>query len=125
MKTTKNGTRATATKARKPIQRRATALPKRRRRIRSVSANRRRQMDQYRRAANGWKIGKSCAHPDCVKPCEDVHHSRGRVGKLLMETDYWVPVCRAHHRWIGDNPAEARRLGLLCEVGRWNTGGGR
>lgn len=109
----------------KPRQKKAiwykpTPTPAKRRWIRPVSASRRRLLNAYTRRATAWKVGKVCAYPACGKPCRDVHHSAGRVGRLLLDESRWIPVCRPHHDWIGANPAEARRLGLLCEVGQWN-----
>jgi hypothetical protein len=51
----------------------------------------------------------------------DVHHSRGRVGTLLIDTRFWKAVSRKAHDWIGEHPEEARALGLLCQPGEWNT----
>lgn len=51
----------------------------------------------------------------------EVHHTHGRVGRLLNYTPWWLAVCPGCHYWIHEHPAEARRLGLLCPVGEWNT----
>ena len=45
------------------------------------------------------------AHIRCeVKGCnhvsEDLHHRKGRVGKLLYNEKYFMAVCRDHHREI-------------------------
>ena len=42
----------------------------------------------------------------------EVHHREGR-GKNLLMVHTWVPICRKHHNWIGENPKEARKLGWL------------
>lgn len=47
-----------------------------------------------------------------VKLTEDLHHSRGR-GKYYLAEDTWIPVCRAHHNWIHNNPAAAGKEGWL------------
>jgi hypothetical protein len=57
----------------------------------------------------------------CKKKSTDIHHKRGRVGRLLCMSEHWASVCRSCHNWIGENPKEARELGLLCELGKWNT----
>jgi 5-methylcytosine-specific restriction endonuclease McrA len=57
----------------------------------------------------------------CGKKATDVHHLRGRTGRLLCMEEHWAPVCRRCHDWIGANPIEARQEGLLCELGKWNT----
>lgn len=52
---------------------------------------------------------------------KEVHHTRGRVGKLLLDWRYWMTTCPACHEWIGRNPAKAREKGFLCAAGLWNT----
>lgn len=52
------------------------------------------------------------AHIRCeVKGCnhvsEDLHHRRGRVGKLLYNEKYFLAVCRDHHRKIEMEPSWA------------------
>lgn len=49
------------------------------------------------------------------------HHRRGRNGSLLMDKRFWTPVSFRGHDWIGNNIAAARKLGLICEKGLWNT----
>lgn len=57
----------------------------------------------------------------CSLSATDIHHIRGRRGRLLLDQRFWMPVCRHAHDWIGSHPAEARTLGWLCQVGEWNT----
>ena len=51
---------------------------------------------------------------------EDVHHVRGRIGRLLRDRRWWKAVCREAHDWIHGNPNLARALELLAEPGQWN-----
>lgn len=63
-----------------------------------------------------------CAvHKDAFK-CEatQIHHSRGRLLTLLLDTRYWKGVCQAGHDWIQCDPKDARELGVLCARGDWN-----
>lgn len=97
-------------------------VPKRKpKRIRGVSRARSKRLKAYSKRAAEWKNGKACCFPNCTKEAADVHHWRGRIGSLLTDERYWLPVCRTHHRWIGDNPNEARCMGLLAPTGLWNT----
>lgn len=67
----------------------------------------------YTKKANRWKDGKKCAlhgHSNCVGMIT-VHHKRGRIGELLMNEKYWLPVCIGHHRYIEDHPEESYRNG--------------
>ena len=56
------------------------------------------------------------AHIRCeVKGCNhvsiDLHHRKGRVGKLLYDEKYFMAVCRKHHTEIETNPKEAKEKG--------------
>ncbi len=59
--------------------------------------------------------GKMCEWPSnlCTSPADDIHHLKGRVGKMLNDQRYWTFLCRTHHRWIHDNARAARSMGLL------------
>lgn len=50
-----------------------------------------------------------------------IHHQRGRVGRLLREQRFWIPVCQVGHDWIHANIEAARGLGLICQKGQWNN----
>lgn len=52
---------------------------------------------------------KTC--PVTKKPATEVHHKKGRVGKLLLDVRYWLAVSRDGHRWIEEHPDEAKELG--------------
>lgn len=42
----------------------------------------------------------------------DIHHKRGKIGDLLVDTRYFLPVCRACHNFLHDNPKIAKELGF-------------
>lgn len=46
------------------------------------------------------------------KASTQIHHTRGRLGNMLCDIKWWLPVSQEGHRWIHDNPAEARTRGL-------------
>ncbi|TXH49972.1 MAG: hypothetical protein E6Q97_21345 [Desulfurellales bacterium] len=99
-------------KTRKPIRPVSKALAKRKRQYSPIRAK-------------FLAINSRCAVFPYQRATE-IHHSRGRIGRLLNMTEFWVPVSREGHRWINDNPAEARNrtwmgIPLLCAVGQWNT----
>lgn len=54
-------------------------------------------------------------------PATQVHHSRGRNGPLLIDERFFVSVSAENHDWIDRNKADARRLGLLCDKGLFNS----
>lgn len=43
----------------------------------------------------------------------DIHHVRGRWGKRLNDTSYWLAVCRQSHDRIHRDPAWAYERGYL------------
>lgn len=95
--------------------------PQRTKWISSISDKRKANLKQYEKLKRVWLKGRKCCYPGCNSLVVDVHHLRGRIGKLLCEQRYWLPLCRPHHDWVGRNPEEARKMGLLCEKGKWNT----
>lgn len=48
-----------------------------------------------------------------------VHHTRGRAGRLLLDQRFWLAMSDAPHTWIHNNIAQARELGLICPKGEW------
>lgn len=111
--------------------------PKQKKPVRKRSPRQTKREAAYNRRVRAWKKGRKCIGSSikaefigldglnfpCLfraHACQDCHHSRGKLGPLLMDERFWVPTCRSLHSWIQDNPAEARTLGLLCEKGLWN-----
>ncbi len=58
-----------------------------------------------------WKKGKKCGVKGCDLDCQDCHHQKGRDGDLLLNKDFWFPVCREHHHQITVDSAWAIREG--------------
>jgi len=54
-------------------------------------------------------------------PATQCHHYQGRRGMLLLHEPFWIPVSWEGHRWIDDHREQARALGLLCPLGRFNS----
>ena len=48
----------------------------------------------------------------CTGESTDVHHKRGR-GKYHLDERTFLSVCRSCHRWIEENPKEAKTLGFV------------
>lgn len=42
----------------------------------------------------------------------DIHHKKGKIGDLLIDTRHFLPVCRACHEFIETNPEIAKDLGF-------------
>lgn len=49
---------------------------------------------------------------NCTVRATDIHHMKGRLGELFLDTRYWLAVCRKCHTWITENPLKAIALGL-------------
>ena len=64
---------------------------------------------------------RTCRWPGCTRKATDLHHSRGRIGALLLDERFWKPLCRRHHDTVQLAPELARQYGLLCERGKWNV----
>lgn len=85
------------------------------------------RMKIYNQEVKKWLKGKTCAvFPFCVvyqrpNPATQCHHLRGRVGSLLMDKRFWLPVSAEGHNWIHENMEQARKLGFLCAKGQWNN----
>ncbi len=47
----------------------------------------------------------------CGTKGSQIHHKRGRVGKLLIDREYFMTVCFQCHRYIEDNPVKAKENG--------------
>jgi hypothetical protein len=91
-------------------------------RIRSRSARMQFAMRDYNRARAAFLLtNPRCQFPGCTAKSGDVHHTRGRIGALLLMRQFWRAVCRKHHDWIAENPRAARELSMLCNEGEWNT----
>jgi hypothetical protein len=101
-------------------------------RIAPMSARRRSELTDYAVARRVFLKQRpnceACAkltglHP-CVDakphPATDIHHKRGRLGKLLHDQRYWIPCCQHAHDFIHRNPVIARALDLLAQPGQWN-----
>jgi hypothetical protein len=54
-------------------------------------------------------------------PATEVHHMRGRIGRLLADERFWCPSCRSCREFPHENPTRARELGILAPVSEWNV----
>lgn len=48
----------------------------------------------------------------CVRRSCEVHHKKGRVGKLYLDETFWLATCSECHKWIELHPIEAKAMGL-------------
>lgn len=102
----------------------------RRKRIKPVSDKLAAAKRAYNARVKVWLEGKLCAVYRTI-PATQCHHQRGRIGRLLMDERFWIPVSSAGHARIDSNREWARQafaflqdgrnLTLLCARGQWNT----
>lgn len=86
-------------------------------RIRPISATQQTRLREYLKKRKAWIKGKLCACHG-THAATDVHHMKGRVGPLLLDERFWLPVCRTAHNWIGANVAKAKARGWILPG--WN-----
>ena len=48
----------------------------------------------------------------CQNVASQVHHKKGRIGKLLLNMTWWLAVCDSCHHWIENHPEEAKEKGF-------------
>jgi len=84
-------------------------LPKTKFKGKGLSAKRAEEMELYHKLRPIFLKGKIC--PIEKTPATDIHHMRGRVGKLLLDMKYWLGVSRKGHKKIEENPNWAKKMG--------------
>jgi len=89
--------------------------------IKRSTPKRAKQTRLYNKLVASWKVGKVCEFPYCRSKADHCHHSRGRVGRLLLAQEHWIALCEHHHHWVHENIKQAREMGLFCELGQFNT----
>jgi len=82
--------------------------------IKPVSIKMQATMDEYTKKRKAYlALFSTCQATlvDCTGGATDVHHMEGR-GENHNKVSTWLAVCRNCHRWIEENPAEAKELGF-------------
>lgn len=85
------------------------AKPKR---INTISEKRKTEIQQYtilRKEFLSDPKNQTC--PITKQPTTDIHHMKGRIGSLFLDTRYWLAVSREGHRMIEENPEWAKEKG--------------
>ena len=57
----------------------------------------------------GKKENQIC--PITKQPTTDIHHKKGRVGSLFLDTQYWIALSREGHKFVEENPEWAKENG--------------
>lgn len=80
-------------------------------RIKKFSKKRSRENAEYRKGVKKFLQD----NPVCVvngTMATECHHTEGRIGKRLLDFSKCLPVSSEGHKWIHDNPKEAKKLGF-------------
>ena len=75
--------------------------------MKPYSKKRGKQVREY----NKLKIEYLRENPDCGRcgePAGTIHHKKGRMGELLLNTKYFMPACMPCHDWIESHPNWAK-----------------
>lgn len=79
-----------------------------------ISKKMRETMDEYTKKRVAFLALNPRCQADlvgCTKTATDVHHKAGR-GANHNNINTWFAVCRSCHKWIEENPIEAKELGF-------------
>ena len=90
-------------------------MPKPTKKPKPISDKMSQQLDKYSKKREVFLIINSTCEAKligCTHVATDIHHKAGRIGQLLLRLSNWLAVCRSCHRWIEENPNEAKELGL-------------
>ncbi|QQU04200.1 hypothetical protein [Myroides odoratus] len=80
--------------------------------IKPISDKRKTEIQQYTILRKEFLSDpKNQICPITKQPTTDVHHKKGRVGSLFLDTRYWLAVSREGHRIIEENPEWAKENG--------------
>ena len=76
--------------------------------MKRISDKRVKEHTQYRINRDVFLFGKTCEYEGCESREVEVHHKKGRSGKLIYDTNFFMAVCRKHHIFIENNPDFSR-----------------
>lgn len=83
-------------------------------RIKSLSYKRKKEVDLYNTYTRPlfFSNSKNRVCRRCSKESTDIHHSQGKIGSLLNDMDYFIPLCRECHTWVEEHPKQAKQEGF-------------
>lgn len=81
--------------------------------IKPRSDKRAKQEKEYRTLCEVFLKGKIC--PITGEPATEVHHKKGRIGKLLTDVRFFLGVTRKGHKYIEEHPEWAKKMGYSLD----------
>lgn len=82
-------------------------------RISPISKKRAEQNKKYLALREEFLKGKIC--PITKEKATQIHHKKGRIGKLFLDTEFWLAVSFKGHRKIEENPEWAKQQGYSLD----------
>lgn len=79
--------------------------------IAKVAAERKEINKEYERVKKEFLRKHKCCEACGDAPSTEVHHKRGRVGKLLTDVRFFLAVCRPCHFHIESDPVFSKQMG--------------
>ena len=49
--------------------------------------------------------------PITGQPTTDIHHKKGRIGSLFLNTEFWIALSREGHKFVEENPEWSKANG--------------
>lgn len=84
--------------------------------IKAVADKRAKQLQQYSKLkAQYIAIHQICEVVGCNAQAVDIHHQRSRTNENLLDTNYWMAICRQHHIYYTEHSKEAIEKGYSYE----------
>lgn len=80
-----------------------------------ISVKRKVEMDEYGKKRTAFLALHSTCQAnlvECTGQATEIHHKAGRIGELYTKVSNFLAVCRNCHRFIEENPDDAKHLGL-------------
>ena len=83
------------------------------RQVQKVTLKRSQQNQEYLKLrAEYLALYPVCEVPECNLKATEIHHQRGRENERLLDTNYFMAVCHAHHVEYTKNSKEAIEKGI-------------
>ena len=77
--------------------------------LKKISIKQSKRLREYREVRKQYLLYNQYCF--CGAMATDIHHKRGRIGNLLIDSNYFLSVCRGCHKKIEENPKWAKENG--------------
>lgn len=76
--------------------------------ISHISDKRKKELSEYRKERGKYMNDNPICEACNFSPSTEIHHQKGKIGKLLYNPLYFLAVCRPCHNEIENNPEWAK-----------------